>query len=101
LLRRLLYIGTTTTSTGANTAAIATIILTLGIPTVVNVTPSTGIYASIDSKTNRPLFCSGNVAIYGLGPLEYINLVYNNNRFEDIKLICNHALNLKEPYKSF
>jgi hypothetical protein len=32
--------------------------------------------------------------------LEYINLVYNNDHFEDIKLISNHALNLKEPYKS-
>jgi hypothetical protein len=42
----------------------------------------------------------GNVAIYGLGPLEYINLVYNNDHFEDIKLNSNNALNLKEPYKS-
>ncbi len=60
----------------------------------------TGIYASIDSKTSRSLFGSGNIAIYGLGPLEYINLEYNNEHFEDIKLISNHALNLKEPYKS-
>ena len=91
---------TTVTTTGTNTAAIGAIILTLGIPSVAGVTPSTGIYASIDSKTSRSLFGSGNIAIYGLGPLEYINLVYNNDHFEDIKLISNHALNLKEPYKS-
>jgi hypothetical protein len=93
-------LGSTVTVTGTNTAAIATIILTLGVPSVVGVTPSTGIYASIDSKTSRSLFGSGNIAIYGLGPLEYINLVYNNDHFEDIKLINNHELNLKEPYKS-
>ena len=93
-------LGTTVATTGTNTAAIGTIILTLGIPSVAGVTPSTGIYASIDSKTSRSLFGSGNIAIYGLGPLEYINLVYNNDHFEDIKLISNHALNLKEPYKS-
>jgi hypothetical protein len=29
--------------------------------------------------------------------LEYINLVYNNDHFEDIKLISNHWLNSKEP----
>ena len=75
------------------------VILTLGIPGTA-ITPSTGIYGSIDSKTSRSLFGSGNVAIYGLGPFEYINLVYNNDHFEDIKLINNHALNLKEPYKS-
>jgi len=93
-------LGTTVTATGANTAAIATIVLQLGIPSVAGVTPSTGLYAAIDSKTSRSLFGSGNVAIYGLGPLEYINLVYNNDHFEDIKLISNHELNLKEPYKS-
>ncbi len=38
----------TVTVTGTDTAAIATIILTLGIPSVAGVTPSTGIYASID-----------------------------------------------------
>ncbi len=27
-------------------------------------------------------------------------LVYNSDHFEDIKLISNHALDLKEPYKS-
>jgi hypothetical protein len=84
----------------ANSALITSIILTLGIPSVAGVTPSTEIYASIDLKTSRSLFGSGNIAIHGLGPLEYINLVYNNNHFEDIKLINNHALNLKEPYKS-
>ena len=94
-------LGTTVTATGSNTAAIATMILALGIPSVAGVTPSTGIYASIDSKTNRSLFGSGNIAIYGLGPLEYINLVYNNDHIEDIKLISNHALNLKKPYKKF
>jgi hypothetical protein len=93
-------LGPTVTVTGTNTAAIATIILTLVIPSVAGVTPSTGIYASIDSKTSHSLFGSGNIAMYGLGPLEYINLVYNNDHFEDIKLISNHALNLKEPYKS-
>jgi hypothetical protein len=93
-------LGTTVATTGANTAAIATFITTIGIPSVAGITPSTGLYAGIDSKTNRPLFGSGNVAIYVLGPLEYINLVYNNAHFEDIKLISNHALNLKEPYKS-
>jgi hypothetical protein len=93
-------LGTTVTATGANTAAIATIVLQLGIPSVAGVTPSTGLYAALDSKTSRSLFGSGNVAIYGLGPLEYINLVYNNDHFEDIKLISNHELNLKEPYKS-
>jgi hypothetical protein len=93
-------LGLTVTVTGTNTAAIATIILTLGIPSVSGVTPSTGIYASIDSKTSRSLFGSGNIAIYGLGPFEYIYLVYNNDHFEDIKLISTHALKLKEPYKS-
>ncbi len=44
--------------------------LTLGIPSVAGVTPSTGRYGSIDSKSSRSLFGSGNIAIYGLGPLE-------------------------------
>ncbi len=73
--------------------------LTFGIPAVDDVTPSTGLYAAIDSKTSRSLFGSGNVAIYGLGPLKYINLVYNNYHFVDIKLINNHELNLTEPSK--
>jgi hypothetical protein len=90
---------TVVAATGANTVLIDGVILTLGIPSTV-LTPGTGIYGSIDSKTSRSLFNSGNVAIYGLGPFEYINLVYNNDHFEDIKLINNHALNLKEPYKS-
>ena len=90
---------TNVAATGAHTVLIDGIILSLGIPSTV-LTPGTGIYGSIDSKTNRSLFGSGNVAIYGIGPLEYINLVYNNDHFEDIKLISNHALNLKEPYKS-
>ena len=90
---------TVVAATGANTVLIDGVILTLGIPGTA-ITPSTGIYGSIDSKTSRSLFGSGNVAIYGLGPFEYINLVYNNDHFEDIKLINNHALNLKEPYKS-
>ncbi len=75
----------------------------LGIPFVAGVTPSTGIYGSIDSKTSYSLFGSGNVAIYGFGPLEYINLVYKiifDDHFEDIKFIRNHALNLREPYIS-
>ncbi len=93
-------LGTTGVTTTANTRAIATILLTLGVPSAGGITPSTGIYGSIDSKTSRSLFGSGNVAVYGLGPLEYINLVYNNDYFEDIKLISNHALNLKEPCKS-
>ncbi len=93
-------LGLTVTVTGTNTAAIATIILTVGIPSVADITPSTGVYATIDSKTNRTLFGSGNIAIYGLGPLEYINLVYNNDHFKDIKLISNHAWNFKEPYKN-
>ena len=38
------------------------VILTLGIPGTA-ITPSTGIYGSIDSKTSRSLFGSGNVAI--------------------------------------
>ncbi len=41
-------LGSTVTVTGTNTAAIATIILTLGIPSVAGVTPGTGIYGSID-----------------------------------------------------
>ena len=87
-------------ATGANTVTIAGIIGTLGVPSTA-ITPGTGIYGSIDSKTSRSLFGSGNVAIYGTGPAEYINLVYNNEHFEDIAgLISNHALNLKEPYKS-
>ena len=84
--------------TTANTGLITGVLLSLGIPST-PLTPGTGIYGSIDSKTSRSLFGSGNVAIYGLGPFEYINLVYNNDHFEDIKLINNHALNLKEPYK--
>jgi hypothetical protein len=87
--------------TGANTAAVATVIATIGIPSVAGVTPSTGLYAGIDSKTSRSLFGSGNVTIYGLGPLEYINLVYNKDHFEEMKLISNNALYLKEPYKKF
>ena len=90
---------TNVANTGANSAIITGIVLSLGIPSTV-LTPGTGIYGAIDSKTNRSLFGSGNVAIYGVGPLEYINLVYNNDHFEDIKLISNQALNLKEPYKS-
>ena len=93
-------LGTTIATTGANSAAIVTILATIGLPSVAGITPSTGLYAGIDSKTSRSLFGSGNVAIYGLGSLEYINLVYNNDHFEDINLINNHALNLKEPYKS-
>ena len=60
----------------------------------------TRLYGSIDSKTSRSLFGSGNVAIYGTGSGEYINLVYNNEHFEDITGINNHVFNLKEPYKS-
>ena len=93
-------LATTVATTGANSAALVTVIATIGIPSVAGITPSTGLYAGIDSKTSRSLFGSGNVAIYGLGPLEYINLVYNNDHFEDIKQISNYALNLKEPYKS-
>ena len=87
--------------TASNTAVINSIVLSLDIPSVANVTPSTGIYGAIDSNTSRSLFGSGNIAVYGLGPLEYIYLVYNNGPFEDIKLISSHALNLKEPYKVY
>ncbi len=80
-------LGTTVTAKGTHSAAIATITATIGIPSVAGVTPSTGIHAAIDSKTSRSLFGSGNVAIYGLGPLEYINLVHNNDHFEVIELI--------------
>ena len=93
-------VATNVANTLANSAIITGIVLTIGIPSVAGVTPSTGLYGAIDSKTSRSLFGSGNIAIYGLGPLEYINLVYNNDHFEDKKLISNHALNLKEPYKS-
>ncbi len=65
--------------------------MTIGIPSVAGVTPSTDFYGAIDSKTSRSIFGSSNVAIYGLEPLEYINLVYNNDHFEDVKLISNHA----------
>jgi hypothetical protein len=41
-------LGSKVTVTGTNTAAIATIILTPGIPSAAGVTPITGIYASID-----------------------------------------------------
>jgi len=51
---------TNVANTGANSALITGIVLTLGIPSVAGVTPSTGIYASIDSKTSRSLFGSGN-----------------------------------------
>ncbi len=50
---------------------------------------------------SHSLFVSGNVAIYGLGPFEIINLVDLNEHFEDIKLINDHALNLNEPFKGF
>ena len=56
--------------TASNTAVITGIVLSLGIPSVAGVTPSTGIYEAIDSSTRRSLFGSGNIAIYGLGPLE-------------------------------
>ena len=55
------------------------------VPSVAGVTPSSGMHGSIDSKANRSLLGSVNIAIYGLGPLEYINLVYNNDHCEDIK----------------
>ena len=86
-------------NTAQNSSIIAGIVLSLGIPST-PLTTGTGLYEEIDTKTSRSLFGSGNVAIYGIGPLEYINLVYNNDHFEDIKLISNHELNLKEPYKS-
>ncbi len=35
-------LGTTVTATGTNTAAIATVIATIGIPSVAGITPSTG-----------------------------------------------------------
>jgi hypothetical protein len=89
----------TVVTTGSNTAAITAISATIGIPSILG-TPSTGLYAGIDSKTSRSLFGSGNVAINSAGFSEYINLVYNNDHFEDINLIGNRALNLKEPYKS-
>ena len=92
-------VATNVANTGANSAILTGVVLSLGIPSTA-LTPGTGIYGAIDSKTSRSLFGSGNIAIYGLGPLEYINLVYNNDHFEDKKLISNHALNLKEPYKS-
>ncbi len=46
-------LGTTAATTTTNTGAIATIFSTLGIPSVAGITPSTGIYALIDSKTDR------------------------------------------------
>ena len=76
-------VATNVANTLANSAIITGIVLTIGIPSVAGVTPSTGLYGAIDSKTSRSLFGSGNIAIYGLGPLEYINLVYNNDHFED------------------
>jgi hypothetical protein len=57
-------LGTTVTATGTNTAAIATIRSIIGIPAIAGVTPSTGLFAGIDSKTSRSLFGSGNVAVY-------------------------------------
>jgi hypothetical protein len=83
-----------------NSALITGIVLTIGIPSVAGVTPSTVLYAAIDSKTSRSLFGACNIAISGIGAFEYINLVYNNDHFEDVKLISNHSLNLKELYKS-
>ncbi len=62
-------VATNVTATGVNTATIGTVIATIGIPSVL-CTPSTGLYAGIDS-----LFGSGNVAIYGAGLSEYINVV--------------------------
>jgi hypothetical protein len=61
-------LGTTFTATGTNTAAIATLIAIIGIPSVAGGTPSTGLHAALDSKTSRSLLGSGNIAIYGLGP---------------------------------
>ncbi len=89
-------IGNTTT----NSALITGIVLTIDIPEVAGVTPSTGLYATIDSKTSRSLFGAGNINICGIGAFEYINLVYNKDHFEDVKLTSNHSLNLKKPYKS-
>ncbi len=80
--------------TASNTALITGIVLSLGIPSVADGSPSTG-YGAIDSKTSSSLFGSGKIAIHGLGPLEYINLVHNNDHFEDVKIIRYHALNLK------
>jgi hypothetical protein len=92
-------LGTTVATTGSNTLAIVGITSALGLPAT-GITPSTGIYGSIDSKTSRALFGSGNVAIYGAGLSEYINVVYNNSHFEDVVGINNKVFNLKEPYKS-
>ncbi len=50
---------TNVAATGANIVLIDGVILTLGIPGT-GITPSTGIYGSIDSKTSRAIFGSGN-----------------------------------------
>ncbi len=48
-------VATNVTATGVNTAAIGTVIATIGIPTVAGITPSTGLYAGIaPTASTRP-----------------------------------------------
>jgi hypothetical protein len=88
-------------ATAANTVLITEIEAKIGIPSVLGVTPSTGLYAAIDFKTNRSIFGSGNVVIYGIGAFEYIDLVFNNDHFKDLAGLNNKVFDLKEPYKKF
>jgi hypothetical protein len=56
-------LATNIANTGTNSAIITGIVLSLGIPST-HVTLGTGIYGSIESKTNRSLFGSGNIGIW-------------------------------------
>ncbi len=62
------YVQIQANTNASNTAVITAIVLSAGIPSIAGVTPSTGIFGSVDSKTSRSLFGSGNIAIHGLGP---------------------------------
>ena len=88
--------------TGTNTATLGTLVTAVGIPSILGITPATGLFAAVDGKLNRSAFGSGNIGIFNVVFGEYVNLVYNNAEFEDSSVVGvnNRVFTLKEPYKS-
>ena len=89
--------------TGTNTTAIGTLVTAVGIPSVLGITPATGLFAAVDGKLNRSAFGSGNIGIFNIVFGEFVNLVYNNTEFEDSVVVGvnNRVFTLKEPYKAY
>ena len=62
--------------TGTNTATLGTLVTAVGIPSILGITPATGLFAAVDGKLNRSAFGSCNIGIFNVVFGEYVNLVY-------------------------